>query len=409
MKKRALALVLCLVLVAAVLVSCGETPYDQAKEYINSHPGPQDPDDVTLNLYIPVAGSVDDSTVDAMQNEFNSTYGKIDAHTRVIFHLVDATDAEAYRSFITSKAKTAFDKKEAGEKDDTAPGAGEKFPKEGENQFDIFVSLDLDMLKAMQGAGYLVELTNQLNGAYASRLKNEMSEYSIAPVIYKNATLDDKYYGVPANFLIGNYTYDVFDRQFFEEHYGEGNPGADHVIPNITAENLNKLKIDPSKYVTITATGSERITYAARYEIETRIADKGWSDYVVAVTATPTLDRQEIFRGMFCISTTCAYPDRALEVITAIYTNSSLHTTLQYGAKKVTYELVDSDAGQVVVPIDGAPFYRIDTRYTGNVLTLLPTAEAVLGTKTGFTSYAIGVEFVTYANKQNKEAKLQGV
>ncbi len=406
MKKRALALILCLVLVATLLVSCGETDYDKSKDYINSHPGPQDPDDVTLNLYIPAAGAVDAGTVDAMQKEFNSTYGKLDAHTRVVFHLVDVTDEETYRTLMTEKAKIAFDRKEAGEKDDTTPGPGEKFPKEGENQFDIFVSLDLDMLKAMQEAGYLVDLTSQLTGAYASRLKNEMSAYSIAPVIYKNATLDGKYYGVPSNFLIGNYTYDVFDKEFFDAHYGEGVPDADHVIADITTESLNKLKSTAGdKHMTIPAPNEQRVTYATRYEIENRIADKGWSDYVVAVTATPTLSQQEIFRGMFCISASCAYPDRALEVITAIYTNSSLHTTLQYGAQNVTYKLVDTEGGQVVVPIDNAPSYLIDTRYTGNVLTIIPTAESVLGTRTGFTPYAIGIDFVVNANKQNKEAK----
>ena len=108
---------------------------------------------------------------------------------------------------------------------------------------------------------------------------------------------------------------------------------------------------------------------------------------------------------MFCISSACAYPDRALEVITAIYTNSSLHTTLQYGAQNVTYKLVDAEGGQVVVPIDDAPSYLINTRYTGNVLTIIPTAESVLGTRTGFTPYAIGIDFVVNANKQNKEAK----
>ena len=406
MKKRALALILCLVLVATLLVSCGETSYDKSKDYINTHPGPQAPDDVTLNLYIPAAGAVDSATVDAMQKEFNSTYSKTDTHTRVVFHLIDVTDEASYRTLLAEKAKTSFERKEAGEKDDTTPGPGESFPREGQNQFDIFVSLDLDMLKTMQEAGYLVELTSQLNGAYASKLKNEMSVYSIAPVIYKNATIDDKYYGVPANFLIGNYTYDVFDKEFFDAHYGEGVPDDDHVISGITAESLNKLKNQPdAKFVTITAANNERVTYATRYEIEARIADKGWSDYVIAVTAKPTLDQQEIFRGMFCISSTCAYPDRALDVITAIFTNSSLHTTLQYGAQNVTYRLVDTDDGQVVVPMDGAPFYQINTQYTGNVLTLIPTAEDVLGTRTGFTPYAIGIDFVVNANKQNKEAE----
>ena len=410
MKKRVLALILCLVFAATVLVSCGETDYDKSKEYIKNHqPTPEKPY-VTLNLYIPAAGAIDDTTVKAMQTEFNKVI-EPKYRTRVAFHLIDVTDSTvSYSDLIAERAQHSKERADAGEKDDTTPVLGDKFPSEGESQFDIFVALDLDMLQKMIDSEYVTELTDDLTGKYQSILKNVTREdISIAPVIYNNATIDGKYYGVPANFLIGNYTYDVFNRAFFEQYYVKGTVGADHVAVGVAAEDLQNLTGMPdysTKHLTVAPDANHRVTYATRYEIGEMDAVKAWRDYVIVVSGEPVLDRTELFRGMFCISSTCANKDRALEVIAEIYTNDALHTTLQYGARDLTYTLTEDEAGnKTVMPIADAPFYSIDTRYTGNILTLYPTAIESLGTDFGFTDYAIGIQFAKYAILQNKAAK----
>ena len=107
MKKRALALILCLVLVATVLVSCGETDYDKSKEYVKTHQPTPEKSYVTLNLYIPADGNIDDTTVKAMQTEFNKVI-EPKYRTRVAFHLIDATDTvNSYRDLIAGKAQIA--------------------------------------------------------------------------------------------------------------------------------------------------------------------------------------------------------------------------------------------------------------------------------------------------------------
>ena len=410
MKKRALALILCLVLVATVLVSCGETDYDKSKEYVKTHqPTPEKPY-VTLNLYIPADGNIDDTTVKAMQTEFNKVI-EPKYRTRVAFHLMDATDTvNSYRDLIAGKAQIAKERADAGVKDITTPALGDKFPSEGESQFDIFVALDLDMVRNMIDSGYVTELTGDLTGKYQSILKNVTREdISITPAIYNNATVDGKYYGVPANFLIGNYTYDVFERAFFEQYYVKGIIGEDHVAVGVAAEDLQNLMGMPdydTKHLSVKPNANHRVTYATRYEIGEMDAVKAWDDYVIVVSGEPILDSSELFRGMFCISSTCANKDRALEVIAEIYTNAALHTTLQYGARDLTYTLAEDENGnKIVTPIADAPLYRINTRYTGNILTLYPTASASIGTERGFTDYAIGLQFAKNAILQNKAAK----
>lgn len=411
MKKRALALILCLVLVATVLVSCGETDYDKSKEYVKTHQPTPEKSYVTLNLYIPADGNIDDTTVKAMQTEFNKVI-EPKYRTRVAFHLIDATDTvNSYRDLIAGKAQIAKERADAGVKDITTPALGDKFPSEGESQFDIFVALDLDMVRNMIDSGYVTELTGDLTGKYQSILKNVTREdISITPAIYNNATVDGKYYGVPSNFLIGNYTYEVYERAFFERYYAGGIIGEDHVASGVTAEELQYLVSAPeynAKHITVNAADTgHRVTYATRYEIGDMDVVRSWDNYVIVVSGEPILDYTELFRGMFCISSTCANKDRALEVIAEIYTNAALHTTLQYGARDLTYTLAEDENGnKIVTPIADAPLYRINTRYTGNILTLYPTASASIGTECGFTDYAIGLQFARNAILQNTAAK----
>ena len=138
-----------------------------------------------------------------MQTEFNKVI-EPKYRTRVAFHLIDATDTvNSYRDLIAGKAQIAKERADAGVKDVTTPALGDKFPSEGESQFDIFVALDLDMVRNMIDSGYVTELTGDLTGKYQSILKNVTREdISITPAIYNNATVDGKYYGVPSNFLI---------------------------------------------------------------------------------------------------------------------------------------------------------------------------------------------------------------
>lgn len=410
MKKRFLALVLCLLFVATVFVGCGKTDYETAKEYTDTHELTPEKEYVTLNMYLPCDGTIDAATVKAMQSEFNSVIEPL-YRTRIAFHLVDEAQ---YAELLWQQANTAKTNQDAGVVDDTKPELGDRYPKEGASQFDIFVVMDKAMLDTYVNAGFTANLTTELKTTYQIKLNNTTRpETSISKVLYENAVYEvpktdengaivkdetgktlteTRYYGVPANFLVGQYTYYVIDRTFFDNYYGSEREGA------TTAEVLSGLKDKPeydTKCQIVTGDYRTRLNYDAHsYKV------------LVDDSTTPTVAYNDLFTGMFCISTLCKYPERALQVITELYTNRDLHTTLQYGAKNVTYTFVTDENGNnlYVTPKEGAPAYRINKAYTGNVLTLYPTTDETFASDTSYAKFGIDAEYVKYFILQNQDA-----
>ena len=404
MKKRFLSLFLCLLLLVTVLVGCGETEYEKAKEYTDTHSLTPEKEYVTLNMYLPSDGTVDESALKAMQSEFNSVIEPL-YRTRIAFHLVDEA---AYTDLTWAQANTAKENREAGVVDDTAPVLGDHYPKEGASQFDIFVVTDKAMLDTYVNAGFVTDLTKDLTTSYHRKLNDETRpSTSISTIIYENAVYqvpktdadgnvlkdqtESRYFGVPANFLIGQYTYYVIDRAFFDNYYGSEKEGV------TTAQVLAGLKDKPEyDEMCKVVTGD----YRTRFNY-----DEDAYKVLVDDTSMPSLSYNDLFKGMFCISSLCDYPDRALQVIAELYTNYDLHTTLQYGAKNVTYTLVTTEDGTTfVAPKEGAPAYRIKKAYTGNVLTLYPTIDETFSSDPDYVKYGIDAYYVEYMILQNKDA-----
>lgn len=411
MKKRILALILCVATLAVCLISCGETDYDKSKKYTEEHGLTPEKEYVTLNLYLPTEGEIAAETVRDMEFAFNKIVEE-SYRTRVTFHLLDKA---IYAEQVLAQAALAASCREQGIIEDTTPLRGDNYPREGTAQFDIFVTLDRSMFDDMRTAGYVTDLTDELTAAYSIRLNDKTSpETSVPAIIYENATLPitstdaegatttkNTYYGVPAGFLIGTYTYEVYEKAFFEKYY---TPGATtdtetKILSGTTYAEVTAALSNKPEY----ASAHEQVTggdYAKRFALDELAESKGWEDYVILVNDAnmPTLNQDEIFKGMFCISPFCAKQDRALEIIAALYTNKKLHTTLQYGAEGKTYTLNTDEKGEPisVSPIDDAPSYRIDTRYTGNVYTLYPSTDPAFGPDEDYLRYAL---------KQNADAK----
>lgn len=410
MKKRILALILCVATLAMCLVSCGETDYDKSKKYTEEHGLTPEKEYVTLNLYLPTEGEIAAETVRDMELAFNKIVEE-SYRTRVTFHLIDK---ETYAEQVLAQAALAASNREQGIVDDTTPLRGENYPREGVSQFDIFVTLDRSMFDTMRGEGYVTDLTAELTSAYSIILNDKTHpESSIPPIIYDNATVPvsstdaegvtttkDTYYGVPAGFLIGTYTYEVYEKTFFEKYYTPGTTtdSETKVLSGTTYADVTAALSNKSEY----ADSHEQVTgdYAKRFALDEFAESKGWEDYVILVNDAkmPTLAQDEIFKGMFCISPFCAAKDRALEIIAALYTNKKLHTTLQYGVEGKTYTLNTDELGEPisVSPVVGAPSYCIDTRYTGNIYTLYPSTDPTFG---------LDDDYLRYALLQNADAK----
>lgn len=87
-------------------------------------------------------------------------------------------------------------------------------------------------------------------------------------------------------------------------------------------------------------------------------------DYYVINVERPVLGN-DMYEGMYSISSTCAYPSRAMEVLMLLSTNESIVNLLAYGIPGTHYELTDED---VVVNRKGG--YGMNWRYVGNTFLL---------------------------------------
>ncbi len=82
------------------------------------------------------------------------------------------------------------------------------------------------------------------------------------------------------------------------------------------------------------------------YETMAQYADK----YEIKVLSYPVLDEEDVYDAMFAVTNYTVDIDRALEILTLIYTNTEAKNILQYGVEGVHYEF--DDDGQFVVISD---------------------------------------------------------
>lgn len=76
-------------------------------------------------------------------------------------------------------------------------------------------------------------------------------------------------------------------------------------------------------------------------------------------------DEAVLEQGLFGISTQCKYPERAMEIITLMSTDTELHNLLTFGIEEVHY-IVNADNENVITVVDES--YAMDFYKTGNAL-----------------------------------------
>lgn len=216
MKKRFLALLLCLLMVLPMLlVSCGgeDDPDDTTNPEENVYVKP-----ATLNFYI-IGDSVTTAAAEAMQEAFNERARAL-FKTQVEFIFCTA---EEYEKKLLGydlpdgthvdgdlEAAAAIAGKSAAEKfEESVPETSlnmlkvpiEKYPETYDNQVDILLINSKDLYTRLQRAGHLADLT-ELLGTTFSDIPQRVNSNLIAGAKDKN-----RLYGVPNNVLIGYYEY----------------------------------------------------------------------------------------------------------------------------------------------------------------------------------------------------------
>ncbi len=205
MKKRALSLLLCILMVLPLLLtSCG---------------GGQDPDDTTteedlyvkpatLNFYI-IGDTFDADSVALMQDTFNKRAMEL-YKTKVEFIFCTAEkyeaklmgDLDAVAEMTGHSASKKYEESEVVTSIDEFNSVVEHYPEIYNNQIDIMLINSKDLYDKLRGKGYLADVTDLLNTKFrdiAQRVNGNL---------IKGATeKDGKMYAVPNNTLIGTYKY----------------------------------------------------------------------------------------------------------------------------------------------------------------------------------------------------------
>ena len=94
-------------------------------------------------------------------------------------------------------------------------------------------------------------------------------------------------------------------------------------------------------------------------------------DYYVTVDRYPTFTNEEVFGSMYAVSSYCASPSRAIQMIELMMCNEKFRNIFQYGVENVNYER-DELSGIVTMLNDS---YSMNSRYTGNQFLLWQNSD----------------------------------
>lgn len=131
-------------------------------------------------------------------------------------------------------------------------------------------------------------------------------------------------------------------------------------IPEYTAHALLMQKCKDNGWFAVDPDSADKFGVAivtGSYEDMAKYAE----EYAVKVLSYPALDDEDVYDAMFAITSYTANLNRALEVLTLIYTDKDAKNILQYGVEGVHYEF-DDDGNFVVI----SDKYRMNNNYTGN-------------------------------------------
>ncbi len=203
--KKILSMLLCLVLLAMTLVSCGDDGSTTKPE--------ADRPNLTLRMAIVVDDKTTDEGIAAMQKAFNDQ-SQVLLATRVEFECIKASEYKTRMDAILTEVADAKKNQSAASEDNMA-NAGEddtenKFPAASAAQFDILLIADKAMYEEYAEKGWIVDLSSHLDplkGTFKTVNTKILSTAKTA------ATLNGKIYGVPANKAYGTYKYVLLNKE----------------------------------------------------------------------------------------------------------------------------------------------------------------------------------------------------
>ena len=244
MKRKVLALLLCIVTVLTLFTACGEKEIDE-DELVSEQ---STRTAVSINMWIVTDNKVSEETEALIEKAVNTitksrftTYvdlifvteseydAAIDARFTAIEEQEKAREAEIQRqkeearSLKAAGITTIATTTEAPVVSETAEetvlneyGVVElKYPVIPEDQIDIICVMGRERLEALVDAGRLMDLDDEISTTGSSKALNDY----IHPTFFNFSKIDGSCYAIPNNHVIGEYTYLLINKQLAEKYY----------------------------------------------------------------------------------------------------------------------------------------------------------------------------------------------
>ncbi len=324
---------MCLVLSCTMLVSCAE---DKIGDYIHNYEDKTEHiERLNINMYIIVDHASD--------NALTSVKDRIAGHTKTTYNTVLNV------FYITA--------------DDYQQTIADAIAEGGVNAPNIVLINSESMLDSLinaEGGNKLADLSNYYSSKAYGRLNSQ-----IASALLESSKINNKFYTVPNNHVVDQYTYLVVNKEVAHLSLKTPTTVIDSYKSYADTEDLrNKMSsagYDPNEFV---------YEINGPYEMKSELIAQGNFCNVIKV---PTVTRTEAFASAFAIvNSTEKYNDRAMQMIYAVNNDLELRNLLQYGVEGANYIIEnDNDANpdndNIVRKTDENSVYKMNLLYTGNV------------------------------------------
>ena len=363
--KKLFCILVCLVLTAFALVSCGDVDRsdwlgqgkdDEGKIVGGKYNGENTivaVPEVNMNLYI----IVEDETWDVTKSEGLKVISN--PEDKIVVTQAINTVTNAIKDYTSSTYKTVLNVKyvKASEYESVVLEAV-KAGNDSANAASIVLVNSYSLMQDLYATGKLVALDSYLDTSAYGQLNT-----NIPTALLEASKLDGKIYSIPNNHVIGSYEYLLINKEAAKEckisdTAAKSFTSYDEVLDIIddTFDNSN------GAYVTLVSGSYEdRFLYEAQ-------------GYYCNVVKNPVADKNEAFSSAFAIidrNTAGAKVDmneRAMQIIYDLNMKDKLRNILQYGVAGTNYKL-DADENDVVSKLEKGPnLYSMNLIYTGNTL-----------------------------------------
>ncbi len=291
-----------------------------------------------------------------------------------------------------------------------------KYPEVGARQLDIFLVTDYKMLQKYNDMEVLSALDTELSGA------SKLIKSYVHPTLVSAGVIKGKTVAILNQQPVGEYTYMLVNRELADKYYWDvedfkilsdtydfildvkrEEPDYQPVVGDLSYINVNYFSLNGEKTIVGNMVGTDKV-YGADFEPMIIFQSTNWSrytklymklyinecigsetftpedkfgvgimkgtgadvaayeeEYHIVPLQAPQGTTENLFNGMFAVSTYTKDLARSMEIITYLNTRSDLRNLFGYGIEGEHYEL-DKEGNLTVISDD----YNMKLEYTGN-------------------------------------------